>query len=176
MLLLNRPFRVVLNVIIALMQGRTPQATIFHELYGHQTDEAFLGCNAMPFQPVSHYAISVCWVHRCKSCGSDSNLFMDADVVEGDEEEGTPWEGAVMFRRSATQSRFEYATTLERLGLARFSSEKAISVATDMGLTMPESDGVAGTPVQISVEVTKQGRDFQVDGVIRTALNLVCNR
>lgn len=101
---------------------------------------------------------------------------LPANAVEGDEEEGTPWEGAVMFRRSATQSRFEYATTLERLGLARFSSEKAISVATDMGLTKPESDGVAGTPVQISVEVTKQGRDFQVDGVIRTALNLVCNR
>lgn len=98
---------------------------------------------------------------------------LPANAVEGDEEEGTPWEGAVMFRRSATQSRFDYATTLERLGLARFSSERAISVATDMGLT---SDGVAGTPVQISVEVTKQGRDFQVDGVIRTALALVCNQ
>ncbi|KAG0617756.1 hypothetical protein M758_4G012800 [Ceratodon purpureus] len=97
-------------------------------------------------------------------------------AVEGDEEEGTPWEGAVMFRRSAAQSRADYATTLERLGLTRFSSEKAISLAIDMGLETSEVDGVVGTPVQITVEVTKEGRDYRVDGVLRTALTMVCNR
>lgn len=97
-------------------------------------------------------------------------------VVEGDEEEGSPWEGAILFRRSAVQSRAEYATTLERLGLARFSSQDAIAVAAEMGLETSEVDGVVGTPVQITVEVTKEGRDFRVDGVIRTALTMACNR
>lgn len=96
--------------------------------------------------------------------------------VEGVEEEGTPWEGAIMFRRSAAQSRFDYSTTLERLGLSRFSSEKAMSLATEMGLANSEVDGVVGTPVQITVGVTKEGRDYRIDGVIRTSLAMVCNR
>lgn len=102
--------------------------------------------------------------------------FVYAGGVEGDEEEGTPWEGAIIFRRSAAQSRFDYSTTLERLGLSRFSSEKAMALATDMGLEKSEVDGVVGTPVQISVDVTKEGRDYRIDGVIRTSLAMVCNR
>lgn len=149
----------------------------------------FHQCNALP---VSKSLRNLCWMKRsadrngcfcCESCSSnsnlshsDSNLFMDAGAVEGDEEEGTPWEGAVMFRRSGVQSRADYATTLERLGLTRYSSEKAISLATDMGLEKSEVDGVVGTPVQITLEVTKEGRDYRVDGVIRTALTMVCNR
>jgi uncharacterized metal-binding protein YceD (DUF177 family) len=45
-----------------------------------------------------------------------------------------------------------------------------------MGLEKSEVDGVVGTPVQISVDVTKEGRDYRVDGIIRTSLAMVCNR
>ena len=106
---------------------------------------------------------------------SDSDLSTAPGVVEGNEE-GTPWEGAIIFRRSAAQSRFDYATTLERLGLSRFSSEKSMSFATDMGLEKLEVDGVVGTPVQITVDISKEGRDYRIDGVLRTALTLICNR
>lgn len=97
-------------------------------------------------------------------------------VVE-EEEQGTPWEGAIIFKRSAAQAQFEYVTTLERLGLTRFSSDKAMTLAFDMGLGKVEVDGIVGTPVLISLDCSKEGRnDIRVDGIIRTALALVCNR
>jgi hypothetical protein len=112
------------------------------------------------------------------SCFSLSDKVVDvAGIVEEDEEENkTPWEGAVMFRRSAIQSDFEYNTTLERLGLSRYSTEKSSSLAKSMGLMTLKSDEEAATPVQISIEVTKEGRDFELDGVIKTSLGLICNR
>lgn len=100
----------------------------------------------------------------------------DPGVVE-EEEQGTPWEGAIIFKRSAAQAQFEYVTTLERLGLTRFSSDKAMTLAFDMGLGKVEVDGIVGTPVLISLDCSKEGRnDIRVDGIIRTALALVCNR
>lgn len=114
---------------------------------------------------------------HCVSCFSPSDKSVDVGILEEDEEEGkTPWEGAVMFRRSAVQSEFEYNTTLERLGLSRYSTEKSSSLAKSMGLKSLKSDEEAATPVQISIEVTKEGRDFQLDGVIKTSLGLICNR
>lgn len=103
-------------------------------------------------------------------------LALPSPGVEGDVEEGTPWEGAIVFRRSAVQSRFDYSTTLERLGLSRFSSEKSMALATEMGLEKSEIDGVVGTPVQVSVDFKKEGRDYRIDGIIRTSLALLCNR
>lgn len=121
-----------LHIVVALILGRTPQATsvsttlvIYRQPYGHLMDDALQGhsVNAMLFHPVSHSTVSIGLIglqngkggvikSRRSDCQSSHDNFLDAGALEGDEEEG-----AIVSRRCAAQSRFDCVTTLERLVL-----------------------------------------------------------
>lgn len=92
--------------------------------------------------------------------------------------EEAPWEGAIIYRRSASQTHFEYCTTLERLSLSNLSSPISKSTASSMGIrvTRGVTDYPSGTPVQISIDATRRKRDLKLDGIIRTFITLMCNR
>ncbi|EPS65579.1 hypothetical protein M569_09195 [Genlisea aurea] len=112
--------------------------------------------------------------------GSEWGEFVD-EIGEDDDEddEGTPWEGAILYRRNAAVSHLEYSTTLERLGLGKVSSEASVTRASEMGLSLvnpSKEDSAAGTPVLISADVTRRKRALRLDGIVRTVLALNCYR
>lgn len=94
------------------------------------------------------------------------------------EDTGSPWEGAVIYKRNPSVSHVEYCTTLERLGLGKNSTKISKSSASVMGLrvTRAVKDYPFGTPVQISIDVTRKKQKLRLDGIIRTVLSLDCNR
>ncbi|CAI0415572.1 unnamed protein product [Linum tenue] len=102
----------------------------------------------------------------------------DLEALEPEEEEGSPWEGAIMYRRNASVSHIEYCTTLERLGLGNLSTDVSKSRASIMGLRVTKAvkDYPQGTPVQISVDVTRKRKKLRLDGIIKTVITLYCNR
>lgn len=76
-------------------------------------------------------------------------------------------------------SHVEYCTTLERLGLEKISSELSRSRAAAMGLRLTKAvkEFLDGTPVHVSVDVTRRKRDvIRLDGILRTVISLGCNR
>ncbi|EYU21633.1 hypothetical protein MIMGU_mgv1a018410mg [Erythranthe guttata] len=81
--------------------------------------------------------------------------FPDEVIGEEDEDEGCPWEGAILYRRNAAVSHLEYCTTLERLGLGKVSSEFSKNRDSEMGLRVVKSvkDFPDGTPVLISADL-----------------------
>lgn len=99
-----------------------------------------------------------------------------------DEEEfedlDSPWEGAVVYERNASVTHLEYCTTLERLGLEKISSDVSRSRASLMGIRVTKSvkDYPLGTPVLISIDVTRKKGKLRLDGIIRTVIALGCNR
>ncbi|KAL9244253.1 hypothetical protein vseg_018050 [Gypsophila vaccaria] len=95
-----------------------------------------------------------------------------------DDDEGSPWEGAIIYRRNSAILHMEYCTTLERLGLRKLSSELSTSRASIMGLRVTKAvkDYVDGTPVLVSVDITRKKRKLRMDGIIRTVITLSCNR
>ncbi|KAK4428017.1 Large ribosomal RNA subunit accumulation protein YCED1, chloroplastic [Sesamum alatum] len=109
---------------------------------------------------------------------SDSDWEFREEEIEDDDDEGCPWEGAIMYRRNAGVSHLEYCTTLERLGLGKVSSEVSRTRASEMGLRVvkPTKDCPDGTPVLISVDVTRRKQKLRLDGIVRTVLALNCNR
>ncbi|KAH9618521.1 hypothetical protein KSS87_000927 [Heliosperma pusillum] len=101
------------------------------------------------------------------------------DFDWGDEEdEGSPWEGSVVYRRNASIPHIEYCTTLERLGLGKLSSHLSTSRASTMGLRVTKAvkDYLDGTPVLVSVDITRKKGKLRLDGIIRTVITLSCNR
>ncbi|XP_073292023.1 large ribosomal RNA subunit accumulation protein YCED homolog 1, chloroplastic [Primulina huaijiensis] len=98
--------------------------------------------------------------------------------IEESDDEGCSWEGAVMYRRNAAVSHLEYCTTLERLGLGKISSEVSKARASEMGLRVVNSvkDYPNGTPVLVSVDVTRKKQKLRLDGIVRTVISLPCNR
>ncbi|KAL8153765.1 hypothetical protein V2J09_011525 [Rumex salicifolius] len=101
------------------------------------------------------------------------------DGVIDEEDEGSPWEGAVVYKRSSSVSHVEYCTTLERLGLTKISSELSRSRAAAMGLRLTKAvkEFLDGTPVLVSVDVNRKKRDvIRLDGIVRTVISLDCNR
>ncbi|KAI0491380.1 hypothetical protein KFK09_025640 [Dendrobium nobile] len=105
------------------------------------------------------------------------------DELEPDEEDlaASPWEGAVVYRRDASVAHVEYATTLERLGLAKLASGFSRSRASAMGIRLParmakDSALANETPVLISIDVTRRKRKLKLDGILRTVITLRCNR
>ncbi|KAL5713685.1 hypothetical protein ACHQM5_015739 [Ranunculus cassubicifolius] len=90
----------------------------------------------------------------------------------------SPWEGAIVYKRDASVSHLEYCTTLERLGLGRFSTEVSKSRASVMGLRVTKGvkDYPLGTPVLVSVDVSRRRHKLRLDGLVRTVLSLGCNR
>ncbi|KAL0319149.1 UNVERIFIED_CONTAM: Large ribosomal RNA subunit accumulation protein YCED1, chloroplastic [Sesamum angustifolium] len=109
---------------------------------------------------------------------SDSGWELREEEIEGDDDEGCPWEGAILYRRNAGVSHLEYCTTLERLGLGKVASEVSRTRASEMGLRVvkPAKDCPDGTPVLISVDVSRRKQKLRLDGIVRTVLSLNCNR
>lgn len=117
-----------------------------------------------------------------RECMNSDDVFIDDwwDPMQEDDEDmgGSPWEGAVVYQRNASVSHVEYCTTLERLGLAKISTEVSRSRASVMGLRVTKAvkDFPLGTPVLISVDVTRKRQKLRLDGIVRTVITLLCNR
>ncbi|XVF35054.1 hypothetical protein REPUB_Repub18cG0111800 [Reevesia pubescens] len=108
----------------------------------------------------------------------DNSVTFDWEDQEDVEDMGSPWEGAVLYRRSPSVTHIEYCTTLERLGLGKLSSDISKSRASVMGLrvTKDVKDYPNGTPVQVSIDVTRKKQKMRLDGIIKTVISLGCNR
>ncbi|KAJ0779573.1 putative large ribosomal RNA subunit accumulation protein YceD [Helianthus annuus] len=109
---------------------------------------------------------------------SDENIMEDDWTDEGVDDLDSPWEGAILYQRNPSISHLEYCTTLERLGLGQLSTEVSKSRASLMGLRVTKSvkDFPHGTPVLISIDVTRKKQNLKLDGIIRTVITLGCNR
>jgi len=108
---------------------------------------------------------------------AEEDITVDFDCTV-DEDEGAPWEGAIVYRRSSSITHLENCTTLERLGLGKLSSELSRSRASAMGLRLTKAvkDYLDGTPVLISVDVIRKEQKLRLDGIIKTVITLSCNR
>lgn len=110
----------------------------------------------------------------------ENMIYLDSGDEEKEvtEDSGSPWEGAVIYRRNASVSHVEYCTTLERLGLGKLSTEVSRSRASVMGLRLTKAvkDYPFGTPVHVSVDITKKKQKLRLDGIIKTVITLGCNR
>ncbi|PNY02259.1 hypothetical protein L195_g025564 [Trifolium pratense] len=160
-------------------------------------------CNS--FTPFRHRTVSLCktrhidsyfrnnpnvlqkYALRCKEghdggysfTGEDGTIFFNLNDDEDEiEDTGSPWEGAVMYKRNASILHMEYCTTLERLGLGFLSTDVSKNKASVMGLRVTKAvkDYPNGTPVQISVDVTRKRKKLRLDGIIKTVITLSCNR
>ncbi|KAM3343152.1 large ribosomal RNA subunit accumulation protein YCED 1, chloroplastic [Capsicum galapagoense] len=102
------------------------------------------------------------------------------DEEQGDleDDEESPWKGAVVYKRNSSVTHLECCTTLERLGLGKLSTKVSRSRASIMGLrvTKDVKDYPDGTPVLISLDVTRKKHKLRLDGIIRTVITLGCNR
>ena len=107
----------------------------------------------------------------------ENTINFDRDGL-GDIEEGSPWEGAVVYKRNPSISHVDYCTTLERLGLGKLSTEVSKSRASLMGLRITKAvkDYPQGTPVHISIDITRKKHKSRLDGLLRTVITLGCNR
>ncbi|GAQ87482.1 hypothetical protein KFL_003560090 [Klebsormidium nitens] len=86
----------------------------------------------------------------------------------------TETSGQVLFQRHRPKTKFQYASSLEQLGLARLSSTESREAAVAMGI---EEVGDQETPVCIGFTVTKEGRgDLRLEGAADTALIVPCAR
>ncbi|KAI3976443.1 hypothetical protein MKX01_008301 [Papaver californicum] len=115
----------------------------------------------------------------CRDGMNSSNVEEERIDMDYDSENlESPWEGAVIYKRNPSISHLEYCTTLERLGFGEVSSDTSKSMASKMGLRVTKSvkDFPFGTPVQISIDVTRKKHRLRLDGVIKTVLGLSCNR
>uniref|UniRef100_A0A7N0UP98 Uncharacterized protein n=2 Tax=Kalanchoe fedtschenkoi TaxID=63787 RepID=A0A7N0UP98_KALFE len=108
----------------------------------------------------------------------DKTLSFDLEDQGEIEDRGSPWEGAIVYKRNSSVSHVEYCTTLERLGLATLSTQVSKAKASNMGLriTKAVSEYSSGTPVQVSIDVTRKIQKLRLDGIIKTVLTLGCNR
>ncbi|OWM74163.1 hypothetical protein CDL15_Pgr008474 [Punica granatum] len=111
---------------------------------------------------------------------TDNALSIDwgEQELDGTEELDSPWGGAIIYRRNSSVSHVEYCTTLERLGLEKLSTDTSKLRASALGLRVTKSvkDYPLGTPVLISVDVTRRKNKLRLDGIIRTVITLGCNR
>lgn len=120
-----------------------------------------------------------CMKPNYQSNGEDmTSLDFGEQEMEEAEDSGLPWEGAVIYKRKSSISHVEYCTTLERLGLGKLSTEVSKSRASVMGLCVTKTvkDYPFGTPVLISVDITKKKQKLRLDGIIKTVITLGCNR
>ncbi|XP_022155011.1 large ribosomal RNA subunit accumulation protein YCED homolog 1, chloroplastic [Momordica charantia] len=114
-----------------------------------------------------------------QSLFEDNIIISDWEDQEGDTEEmGSPWEGAVTYKRNSSVSHVEYCTTLERLGFEKLSTDVSKSRASKMGLRVTKAvkDYPFGTPVQISIDVTRKEKKLRLDGIVKTVITLDCYR
>ncbi|KAJ8759632.1 hypothetical protein K2173_009279 [Erythroxylum novogranatense] len=112
---------------------------------------------------------------------NDISLSCEDENEEIDDSEtdlDSPWEGAVTYKRNAAITHVEYCTTLERLGIGNLSTGVSKSRASVMGLRVTKAvkDYPFGTPVQVSIDVTRKKKKLRLDGIIKTVITLDCNR
>ncbi|KAJ9181392.1 hypothetical protein P3X46_009526 [Hevea brasiliensis] len=109
---------------------------------------------------------------------TDVSLDWEDQEQEDPEDIGSPWNGALIYKRNPSISHLEYCTTLERLGLEKLSTEISKSRASIMGLRVTKAvkDYPLGTPVQISIDVTRKKQKWRLDGIVKTVITLDCNR
>lgn len=109
---------------------------------------------------------------------SVSSFDWDDEKQGENEEDGSPWTEAIIYKRNPSILHLEYCTTLERLGLGKLSTEVSKSHASVMGLRVTKTvkDYPDGTPVLISVDVTRKKGRLRLDGILRTIITLGCNR
>lgn len=109
---------------------------------------------------------------------TDVSLNWDDQEEEDAEDMESPWEGAIIYKRNSLISHVEYCTTLERFGLGKLSTEISKSRSSIMGLRVTKAvkDYPLGTPVQISIDVTKKKKRLRLDGIIKTVITLACYR
>lgn len=108
----------------------------------------------------------------------DKTLSFDLEEQGELEDESSPWEGAIIYKRKASVTHVEHCTTLERLGLGSLSTDVSKAKASTMGLRITKgvNDYPLGTPVQVSIDVTRKIQKLRLDGIIKTVLTLGCNR
>lgn len=125
-------------------------------------------------------SVTNCTKPNYQSFTDEDTVFLDLgdQAIEDGEETESPWEGAVIYKRNASITHVEYCTTLERLGLGNLSTEVSKSRASVMGLRVTKAvkDYPNGTPVQISIDVTRKKQKLRLDGIIKTVITLTCNR
>eukprot|EP00897_Mesotaenium_endlicherianum_P006021 jgi/Mesen1/5447/ME000272S04783 len=108
----------------------------------------------------------------------EASISTSAAASEADEKvvsEELRSSGAVVFKRSSAQSHFEFATTLEKLDLAKLSSELSRESANRMGLQVEGDGAQAETPVEVLIDVEKDGRNLRLEGIANTAITVKCN-
>jgi hypothetical protein len=81
------------------------------------------------------------------------------------DDEDSPWEGALVYRRAAAVHHLEHATTLERGGPGDLSSPDSRAHADAMGMGPPDQPH---TPVLVSLDVTRRRARLRLDGIVRT--------
>ncbi|GKV39257.1 hypothetical protein SLEP1_g47061 [Rubroshorea leprosula] len=113
-----------------------------------------------------------------QSVTEENALTFDWEDEEDVEDTGSPWEGAIIYKRNPSITHVEYCTTLERLGLGKLSTEVSKSRASVMGLRVTKAvkEYPDGTPVQVSIDITKKEQLLRLDGIIKTVITLGCNR
>ncbi|PIA30032.1 hypothetical protein AQUCO_05700022v1 [Aquilegia coerulea] len=111
-------------------------------------------------------------------CNNSQNPNPNFDDFNEESSKLSPWEGALMYKRDPKVTHLEYCTTLERLGLGKYSTEVSKTRASIMGLRVTKAvkDYPLGTPVLVSVDVCRKKYKLRLDGIIRTVLSLRCNR
>ncbi|XP_004307383.1 PREDICTED: uncharacterized protein LOC101294601 [Fragaria vesca subsp. vesca] len=121
-----------------------------------------------------------CTKPNFQSITDEDTVFIDLGDQgnEDGEDIDSPWEGAVVYKRNASITHVEYCTTLERLGLGNLSTTVSKSRASVMGLRVTKAvkDYPNGTPVQISIDITRRKQKLRLDGIIKTVITLTCNR
>ncbi|XP_062092948.1 large ribosomal RNA subunit accumulation protein YCED homolog 1, chloroplastic-like [Humulus lupulus] len=120
-----------------------------------------------------------CMKPNYQSNGDDIISFNFGDEEKEDiEDTGSPWEGAVIYKRNSSITHVEYCTTLERLGLGKLSTEVSKSRASVMGLRVTKAvkDFLLGTPVHVSIDITRKKQKLRLDGIIKTVFTLRCSR
>ncbi|KAI4332517.1 hypothetical protein L6164_017419 [Bauhinia variegata] len=132
---------------------------------------------------ITDFRIEPSIVHKHAARSMSSNYeplgeSLDTEDLEEVEDIGSPWEGAVIYKRNAAISHLEYCITLERLGLGELSTEVSKRRASVMGLrfTKAVKDYPSGTPVQISIDAIRKNKRLRLDGIIKSVITLYCNR
>uniref|UniRef100_A0A0D9VN33 Beta-catenin-like protein 1 N-terminal domain-containing protein n=1 Tax=Leersia perrieri TaxID=77586 RepID=A0A0D9VN33_9ORYZ len=119
------------------------------------------------------------WTRRLAAVSVDDDgddfFTVDYDPYELEEEvdEGSPWEGAVVYRRDASVQHVEFGTTLERLGLGDLSSPHSRARAATMGILLSTASH-DHTPVLVSVDVARRRGSLRLDAILRTVITLGC--
>lgn len=102
-----------------------------------------LSCKTRHIRTHLRNELNVLHKYAVRSKGHDFESINDESLGWDDDEEvedmGSPWEGAVIYKRNATILHLEYCTTLERLGLAKLSSDVSKTRAAAMGLRVTKA-------------------------------------